>query len=124
MPDSMTDSLVSLSIWLDREIAEVEAKLAANPPLCTLDRHGSAPIGLKELEGRYAMLRRGRRLLHAGRDLADLDHEVHKAEQIAHASRDASPQWIGYARGVAGARDDIRRQRELPAGERSASGAN
>lgn len=114
----MTDRLVSLSAWLDQEIAEVEAKLAANPPMCTLDRQRSAPPGLKELEGRYAMLRRGRRLLEIGGDLACLDHEVQKAEQIAHASRSASPQWIAYARGVAGARDDIRRLVDSSADER------
>lgn len=113
----MTDRLTPLAAWLASEIAEVEAKLAANPPMCTLDREGSAPPGLKELEGRYALLRRARRLLEAGRDLSSLDHEVQKAEMIAHASRDASPQWIGYARGLSEAFEEVRRRLLGPTGD-------
>lgn len=108
---AVTDGHVDCLSWLDAEIAHVEGRLAAQPPMCTLDRPGSAPPGLKELEGRYALLRRARKLIDTGGDLSDLGHEVHQAEQIARASPGASPQWIGYARGVAVALDDIRRRK-------------
>lgn len=110
----MTDRLPDLAAWLASEIAEVEAKLAANPPMCTLDREGVTGPGLKELEGRYVLLGRARRLLEAGSDLSSLDHDVRKAEMIAHASRSPSPQWIGYARGLAEAFGDVRRRIEGP----------
>lgn len=97
-----------LSAWLDAEIADVEERLAANPPMCTLDRQGAATQGLKELEGRHAILRRARRLLETGGDLAMLEHEVRKAQAIADASRNASPQWRGYANGAATALADLR----------------
>jgi hypothetical protein len=112
----VTDRRPDLAAWLASEIAAVEAKLAANPPMCALDREGAAPPGLKELEGRYALLRRARRLLEDGGELSSLDHEVEKAERIAHASRGASPQWIGYARGLAEAFGDVRRRVEGPTG--------
>lgn len=115
MPIAVTCSSVAVNTWLDAEIADVEARLSAHPPTCTLDRQGAAPPGLKELEGRYALLRRSRKLIGTGGELSDLDREVHKAEQIARASRVANPQWIGYARGVAAARDDVRgRMADVP----------
>lgn len=120
----MTHHTVALPAWLEQEIAHVEAKLAANPPMCTLDRQGSTPPGLKELEGRYAMLRRARRLLEAGEDFAQLDLEVRKAEQIAQASRNASPQWSGCARGAADAVADIRRRVDLLSDVGAASSPN
>jgi hypothetical protein len=120
----MNSATAALSAWIEKEIAQVEAKLSANPPMCTLDRQGSTPPGLKELEGRYALPRRARRLLEAGESFASLDLEVRKAEQLAKASRNASPQWVGYARGAAGAVADIRQQTSLPADVRDASGTN
>lgn len=113
----MTDPLAIPSDWLDAEIANVEAKLAENPPMCALDRQGAAPAGLKELEGRYALLRRARRVIETGGVLADLAHEVQKADMIARASRSASPQWIGYARGVASAFEEIRSRLQTPASD-------
>jgi hypothetical protein len=105
-----TIAVMDLREWLELEIAAVEAQLADNPPMCSLDRQGAAPRGLKELEGRYAALRRARHLLAAGGDLARLTDEVGKVQRMAHAGgKAASPQWAGYARGVTEAVAEIRR---------------
>jgi len=102
---------MDLGDWLAREFVAVETQLAANPPLCALDRRGAAPRGLKELEGRYAALRRARRLLETGEDLALLDGEVSKAQRMSRVGGgEASPQWAGYARGVSEAVAEIRKR--------------
>ena len=104
---------MDLEDWLTTEIALVEARLQGQGPTCQLDRQGASPPSLKEVEGRYFVLRRAARLIELGQPLQALAAEADKARTFLGVDEGLARNraWAAYFKGVLDAVEDLRRQR-------------
>lgn len=102
--------------WLSIEIAHVEAALQGQGPTCQLDRKHATPPSLKETEGRYAILRRARRLMERGESLIALAAEADKARAFIASGEGVvrDPAWLAYFKGVLRAVEDLQQADAAP----------
>lgn len=98
--------------WLADEIAQLEARLQGQGPVCQLDRQQASPPSLKADEGRYAMLRRAMRLRERGDAIPVLQAEAAKARAFLNgdAGLARDPVWRAYHAAVLAAVEELLRR--------------